>query len=282
MGRIFAALVAVAVLAGCGGYGWINARDFTAPAEMSSSDWSDPQELERVWQASEVLLLQPGASFRFVRIGDLEAEEIPGVYPAVIYLHGCAGLGPAAYSRMYYLAEQGYAVIAPDSFAREKYPQSCNPYSRASGMYRGTLPLRQRDLAYVIARAGELGWVDADRMALFGVSEGGLVAATYGSPQGKGALKARVIEGWTCQSRGWPEYRGINAPASQPVLTLVAKYDPWYQNVWTRGDCSEFVNRSNGSRSVVYSEGEIAYGHALFEHEPVQNLIGEFLGARLD
>ena len=84
------------------------------------------------------------------------------------------------------------------------------------------------------------------------------------------------MEGWTCHA-GWPEYGGISAPDSEPVLTLVGSKDPWFQNRWTKGDCTEFIEPSNGSKSVVYSSGYLSTRHELLESEEVQQTVLGFL-----
>ena len=285
MGRISAALVVVTVLVGCGGISQhYSVHRYTDSADVSKSDWSDPQEMDRAWRAARVLVPQPGGAPRYTSIGELletDTDPVRGLYPTVLYLHGCSGIEAHSYRRMSYLARMGFAVIAPDSFAREKYPQSCDPDTNQAGMYYGIWQIRMNDTVYAVARAKELSWVDADNMAMYGLSEGALITAIYYSGK-EGRLKARVVEGWTCHSGQQDRRGGIRAPDSEPVLTLVAKYDPWYQNEWTRGNCGEYLNRKNGSRSVVYSKGAIAREHLLFENKAVAELATGFLKKHLD
>ena len=47
-----------------------------------------------------------------------------GVWPAVIYMHCCAGIWPGTKGRINFLARNEYAALAPASFARKKYPRS--------------------------------------------------------------------------------------------------------------------------------------------------------------
>ena len=79
--------------------------------------------------------------------------------------------------------------------------------------------MRQYDAGYAIEKTKALAWVDPDRVYLVGLSEGGIAAATFQSQSGKASLRARVVEGWTCHA-AWDEYRGINAPADEPVLDI--------------------------------------------------------------
>ncbi len=228
-------------------------KTFTAITEMSRRDWDDRQELQRVWQAALVRIPMGNAKYLAATIATLpDTNLIQSVrHPTVIYLHGCSGVWQGTHARIDFLAGNGYAVIAPVSFARAKYPQSCDPYTKKAGLYRGTLKMRQHDANYTINKASTLTWVDLDNLFLMGFSQGGIVAATLDNSDA--SLRARIVEGWSCHS-GWSEYKGINAPPSQPVLTLVGANDPWFQNPWTQGECSNWLHRHNGSLSIVYTD----------------------------
>ena len=95
-------------------------------------------------------------------------------------------------------------------------------------------------------------------------------------------MNARVIEGWTCHA-GWPEYHGLSSYEGQPVLSLVATGDPWFQSHWNRGHCGAFMRnrRATGSRSVVISEGRLKYEHELLEDGGMQDVVMDFLKAHL-
>ena len=75
-----------------------------------------------------------------------------------------------------------------------------------------------------------------------------------------------LIEGWTCHA-GWSEYRGLNAPDDQPVLSLLARDDPWFKADYLRGECGRFMRPDNGSRAVVFNQPELRAGHCLL-HAP--------------
>lgn len=93
-------------------------------------------------------------------------------------------------------------------------------------------------------------------------------------------MNARVIEGWTCNA-GWNEYKGIHAPKSEPVLTLVGANDPWFQNSWTRGDCEDSLNKENDSQSIVYKDGYLSQQHELLESKAVQATVLQFLQSHI-
>lgn len=276
--RIASVIVALA-MTGCAGTGLHNStKTFTPWHEMRPSDWNDPAELERTWRAALVRIPRPGGGYLKTTMNDVIENKISiqGRWPTVIYMHGCAGIWSGTYTRINFLAGNGYAVIAPASFAREKYPKSCNPETHEGGLYRPTVKMRQNDAGHAIAKARKLPWVDEDNVFLMGLSEGGMTTATFSSKAPDRSVRARIVEGWTCNT-GWYEYRGIKAPDSEPVLTLVARKDPWFQNTWTKGSCTGFLNKLNGSKSVVYSKGYLSTRHELLEDRRVRKIVIEFL-----
>ena len=251
-------------------------KQFTPNSEMSAADWSSLSELHRTWHAAIVRI--PHNHKVFVgQISDLPLEDLPvkAKLPTVIYLHGCSGIWWGTYIRLDFFAENGFAVIAPTSFARAKYPKSCDPATKRAGLYRETLKMRQYDALNAIKNAKRLDWVDSSNIFLVGFSQGGITSATL-STNIDTTVNARVIEGWTCHA-GWSEYRGTNAPVSEPVLALVADQDPWFHNSWTRGSCGTYMNSENGSRSVVYRTGSLMSKHSLLHDSDVQNRVLEFL-----
>jgi dienelactone hydrolase len=258
-------------------------RVFTAPAEMTESDWSDPTEMQRAWDAAIVRVPTGDGQSTQVAIADLPAlmtgRDTP--LPTVIYLHGCSGIWSGTHTRLKFLADNGFLVIAPASFARLKYPRSCDVATHQSSLYRPTLRMRQNDAGQAIEKARDLPFVDTDRMVLMGLSEGGITTATFTPANDRQRVAARVIEGWTCRA-GWGEYARINAPANEPVLALVASHDPWFQQDWNRGDCGPSMTRNPDSRSVVYSSGDLAYYHELLEFNEPRREALDFLRHHLD
>lgn len=252
-------------------------KKFTSATQMSESDWSSVDELKRTWDAAIVRIPKSNGAYSSFIMRDLNAQSITEFqsFPTIIYLHGCSGVWAGTYTRLNFLAKAGFAVIAPVSFARAKYPQSCDPASSKGGMYRGVLNMRQNDAAYAIANAKQLDWVDENNIFLMGHSQGGITTATFNSTDKHLSVNARVIEGWTCHA-GWNEYKGINAPDNEPILALVGEDDPWFQNSWSRGDCGAYIN-NNGSQSIVLSKGALSARHALLEDRDLQKMVLEFL-----
>ena len=256
-------------------------KEFTTTEKMIPADWADPEELDRTWRAALIRLPEKHQEIPSDLTDPSSVKVSPELkrLPTIIYLHGCGGIWSGTHARMDAFQRSGFAVIAPVSFARNKYPQSCDPVIKVGGFYRGILKMRQLDALHAIQEARKLKWVDPENIFLVGFSEGAIVSATL-SAEPDQPLRARVVEGWTCHA-GWPEYRGLNPTINEPVLTLVAEGDPWFQNYWTKGDCTEFINKENGSRSVVYDRGSLRYEHSLLDSGIVQQLVISFLQAHL-
>ena len=141
------------------------------PGTLSAT--GEDADLLRTWERAFVIV--PGET-GLVRgwIDDID-ERLAGTpppLPTVIYLHGCAGLGRISHDAAKLLAEAGYAVIMPDSFAREHKPKSCDPERVAGGLHRGVLGWRQAEANKAIREARRLAWVDPDNVFLWGFSEG--------------------------------------------------------------------------------------------------------------
>jgi len=253
-------------------------KKFTPASKMSRKDWNDPDELERVWQASLVRI--PTENDENIQTTIAEITPAPlklnKKYPTVVYMHGCSGMWPGTIRRINLLAKNGFAVIAPPSFARWKYPQSCDPSQHLGSMYRGVIRIRLNDAGNTIEKAKQLPWVDENNVFLMGFSEGAITTAKFYSKNKNRAVNARVVEGWTCNA-GWDEYRGVRAPKGEPVLALVGSRDPWFQNSYNSGECTNFLNKKNGSKSVVYKKGKLSNQHDLLEDERVQKIVIDFL-----
>lgn len=109
-----------------------------------------------------------------------------------------------------------------------------------------------------------------------GLSEGAIATATYVGE----ALAGRIIEGWTCHT-GWPEYRGLNVPSTEPVLALSSENDPWFQKQILRGDCATFIVAQSALRqSIVFrSPDPAASQHDLMWNMDARRLVLDFLVA---
>jgi dienelactone hydrolase len=188
--------------------------------------------------------------------------------PLVIYLHGCAGFGYSSSHDINFLILNGYAVLAPNSFAREYKPESCYPRTYRGGLHRGVLGFRLAEAAHAHEAAKNLPWVDKKNIFMMGFSEGGVTTAKYPN----GGLAGRIILGWTCNS-GWAEYSGISGPRDEPILAIVASNDPWFRNPWNAGNCGNSMFFRRNAKSIVVHAGI----HHVSRLPEVQEKILQFL-----
>ncbi len=190
-------------------------------------------------------------------------------FPTVLYLHGCAGLNGLTPLRA--MARRGFAVVAPDSFARRFRPRQCDPVSRTGGRNVYVFDFRAAEISYALHRFRRLPWIDKRRLFMVGVSEGGLAVAQYRGDE----FRARVITEWTCN--GSPLVRGLAAAPDEPVLAVVRADDPWYTRVrgrGQRGDCGAFFGPRPRSRSIVIKKGR---RHDVFKDKQAIGAILDFL-----
>lgn len=252
-------------------------KRFTDAALMQPADWSDASEQARTWASARVRVPDGKGGARAMTIRDLEHWQPPNGkrYPLAIYLHGCSGFWAGTSRRLDLLAQQGFVAIAPASFARAKYPRSCDTVRHQGGLYAHTLKIRQFDAGHALDRGLALPSIDPRRVLLIGLSEGAITTATYRAKPGQ-HITARVIEGWTCHS-GWPDYRGINARPNEAVLALVGATDPWFRLPVLKGDCGAFLKPGTNRQSVVYQSGPLARTHTLLDRNAPKQVLKDFL-----
>jgi dienelactone hydrolase len=146
-----------------------------APGDDPAPD--DPAELDRTWRAAQVIVDDGGEFIRGILSSPATSERLARLstpLPAILYLHGCDGLDRRANLPFWRaVAEAGYAVFMPDSFARLHRAESCG--KQASWTYAARLG----EIDYALERIAELGWVDMSKLVLYGHSEGGIAASRY-------------------------------------------------------------------------------------------------------
>lgn len=213
-----------------------------------------PDELARTWAGATVAVPFSRVDSKLADVagriaeveGRLRAARPAERLPLVVFLHGCDGLHPGYRVDIQFLRARGYAVVAPDSFARDYKPTSCEWRTKTGGFHPGVIGFRLAETGYALDRVREFPWVDPDRIVLMGQSEGGIATANY---QGDG-LAGRVILGWTCQIP-WPPLWGLRGDRAMPVLAVVSKADAWFRPWYVAGHCGEDMDGFADARSVI-------------------------------
>jgi dienelactone hydrolase len=156
-------------------------------------------QLEHTWLAARVWV--PGAALPRPQpsplTGRMDAlttllDRLPATtsLPVVVYAHDCAGLGPEVAGWGELLARHGYAMIAPDSFARSGRAPTCAPGDV------DTLLTRESEIRYALRQVRTSSWVRQRAVFLLGVGQGGTIAARGAV----GAVMATVVIGATGES----------------------------------------------------------------------------------
>lgn len=115
-----------------------------------------------------------GAAYsgKFKDIPKLNGSKVP----VILFLHGSSGLGLKAIGEwQQWLGTQGFASIAPDSFALPNLVTYTSPIDVAS--YERIHALRASEIAPTLAALKSQSWADASTLILAGTSEGSVPVA---------------------------------------------------------------------------------------------------------
>lgn len=176
--------------------------------------------------------------------------------PVVVFLHGSSGLALKAIGEwQQWLATQGIASMAPDSFAlpdRLTYqsPVSADTYERIHA-------LRLSEVALAVQALAQAPWADAGRWVLAGTSEGATAVARYRGQEFAG----RIVFSWSCENNYFVRSHDTALPEDKPVLNIISATDPFFSpaNTWlgnpaAAGHCGAAL-RNHRQASIVLIPG---------------------------
>jgi dienelactone hydrolase len=140
-----------------------------------------------------------------------------GPFPAVVFMHGCRGIGERQHALATELAQEGYVVLVVDSFGVRGIERMCASTD--------ALPadIRAADVFAAVRNLHARRDVDRTRIGVVGWSHGGsttLWAMTYQSDHPGEPLAAAIAFYPGCaDAPGWD--------AGPPLLMLLAEKDNW-------------------------------------------------------
>ncbi len=175
-----------------------------------------------------------------------------GKVPVVLFLHGSSGLGLKAIGEwQQWLATQGFASIAPDSFTLPSRVTYTSPIDVAS--YERIHALRASEIAPTLAALKTQPWADSNTLILAGTSEGSVSVARYTGTEFAG----RMLFAWSCEDNYFVKSPQNAFEPTKPVLNIISAQDPFFSktNTWlgnadAKGHCASAL-KANANAVVL-------------------------------
>ena len=201
--------------------------------------------------------------------GYLAKPEGAGPFPAVIALHGCAGMPDTTKRKLVdELVGWGYVVLLVDSFATRGIDHAC------TGGVPDISGKRRSDAYGALAFLAGQTFVDPQRVAAVGFSQGGWVALLVADEISfelfvrPGNLRFRAVVAL------YPVCGAVGGSPVIPTLILIGALDEWTP----AADCSEKIDawRTDGVpiEQVVYPTAH--HGFYYLELQPGRTIFGRW------
>ncbi len=200
--------------------------------------------------------------------GDLARPDGAGPFPAVVGLHGCAGMHEATKQRLAdELVAWGYVVLLVDSYAtRRGVDQACTQAAFA------TFIRRRPDPHGALAFLARQSFVDPQRVAVVGFSAGGRVALSVAEnsfdelvPEGNLRFRAAAAFYPPCE-------QAVRRPLI-PTLIFIGALDDWTPAKDCSGRTDNWGNDGPPVELVVYPGAYHGFyytylqpGRTMFDH----------------
>lgn len=152
-----------------------------------------------------------------------DAPPVRARAPVILFLHGSKGLAlPAIAEWQAWVAQLGYASVAPDSFALPGRLTYVSPVDVDT--YECIHALRASEIAPTLAALRAAPWADAARVVLAGSSEGGPAVARCDDP----TFVARIVYAWSCEDNYFVRRHETRLLADQPILNVMGGRDAFF------------------------------------------------------
>ena len=151
-----------------------------------------------------------------------------GRFPAVVQLHGCAGLEPQSYRWAHWLAERGFVSLVVDSYGSRGVKADCR-----TGPDEPPITARFDDAIGALRYLQAQPFVRGDRVAAIGWSQGGVYAMSVVNGPSLGRAKQRGVElpavGFAAAIAFYPGgcKSLIDEQVIRPLLVLIGEADDW-------------------------------------------------------
>jgi dienelactone hydrolase len=170
--------------------------------------------------------------------GYLSKPDGDGPFPAVVYLHGCSGLGKAARKRFSeLLTGWGYVSLAVDSFATRGIKEACDR----------PMPDRQADAWGAMLYLSKLPFVDRERIAVLGSSQGAIIAMRLASTHEVKLFDVPDSLNFKAAVAFYPICSVASKQLTIPTLILIGELDDWTP----AKNCEQWMGLRKGSGAPV-------------------------------
>lgn len=241
------------------------------PSAPGSTALADDGEIARTWQQGQVYVRYETEELTYGVLGGpfgasyiqklLTRYSTGDPQPVIIHLHGCGksdGLSDIQ-SQGRAMAELGFIVVAPNSFARSGRPTSCDArqaHRAPDAPFALIQDLRLQELRYALARVLEQPWADPNRIFVSGFDEGADAVLAFHDP----AVLGRIAIGAPCR------FDPI-ADAELPTLVIVARDDLWFNADHEPALDGQCRRKLGGEPNVTILEPEGVLHDALIYNE---------------
>jgi dienelactone hydrolase len=165
--------------------------------------------------------------------GYLSKPDGDGLFPAVVYLHGCNGLDAGTRKRFSDLLKGwGYVFLAVDSFATRGIKEACVH----------AMPDRQADAWGAMLYLSKLPFVDRERIAVVGSSQGGTVALLLASTHDVKIFALPENLKFKAAVAFYPICGVAAEQLAVPTMILIGELDDWA----SAKDCERWMGLRNG------------------------------------
>jgi dienelactone hydrolase len=211
------------------------AQTATPAGEVKGSQWMHTPESARGVIQTAALVLPARATGAALYAGTVRdaPREIRQRVPVVVFLHGSSGLGLKAIGEwQLWLAEQGVASLAPNSFALPDRITYQSPVGKE--VYEKIHALRLSEIGLAVQALAGMPWADTSRLVLAGTSEGATSVARHTGTEFAG----RILYSWSCENNYFVQQHGTALPSDRPVLNVMSSTDPYFSpsNRWLGND----------------------------------------------
>ncbi len=207
-----------------------------------------PRLRERVAFDSASQKLLSGGSIAGEHIqGELAKPDGAGPFPAVVVLHGCAGMHEATKQRLAdRLVAWGYVALLVDSYATRGIEQACT-----SNQFP-TFAKRRPDAYGALAFLAGQNFVDPQRVAAVGFSSGGWLTLSVTEPNSLELFELPDNLRFRAAVAFNPPCQRAAARPAMPALILIGALDDWTPAADCSGKVAGWGNDGPPVELVIY------------------------------